>query len=725
MTITNNVVPLIDNTRARRLTNRENAFLFAKVGLYVFVSSGKTPLIPAFQKIDTQLTQDEREAAIEKYEAKHGQPPVHVGATKDPAVIKRMFHAYPDAVTSISCGPSKIVVIDADSKDNGPELIGKRFTEHGLPEGCVVVPTQSGGQHFIFSDPDSKFTNTEGAIHSKFGCNVRGRGGQYIAPGSIREDGKRYGDRKHTIEFIRAYARGTLPTLPQHIVELIGTGSEASQAVDNTELGKVIQALEQTDWPTFEEVFDPTIGEFDLAALKAANPTLARLWDNPSTDCSDNRWKLDCHVLEAFPLTAVQLAVIYEEWKGAGTQTEDGKGSGNYNLRDVAREWIKNKGRYLSKGDAMGAVVDNEDEPTSRSYVRDSFVVANYQPIRWLVKRLIPLNSVGALYGLPNVGKSFVVFDLANHARRGRDWFGRKVKGGDVLYLYAEGAEGIAGRAKAWADSNDSSGGNVALMNGVPNLFLDKNAPAKIIAAARACSEESGQPMRLIIVDTLAAATTGADGSSDRDMGLVCDRLRKVANELECAVLVVHHSGKDVSKGMRGSSVSLGAFDFTLLAEETKGGSSLKVEKMRDARKGQAIKFKLVEVVIGVDEDGDNVTSCIVRPVEVGGALSAVDEDEEVPVIKVPDRREDRVAMLLAVAREEAERAAAEDEPLEEIGLTVPALVEAVNVKRGELCGLDGVPLLPLNRKAVWRVVETAVEAEQMQTRRSKVFLRA
>jgi hypothetical protein len=54
--------------------------------------------------------------------------------------------------------------------------------------------------------------------------------------------------------------------------------------------------------------------------------------------------------------------------------------------------------------------------------------------IRWLVKRLIPLNSVGALYGLPNVGKSFVVF--ANHARRERDWFGRKVKGGNVLYKH-------------------------------------------------------------------------------------------------------------------------------------------------------------------------------------------------------------------------------------------------------------------------------------------------
>lgn len=723
---TSNIVPFADNTRARRLENLTNAKLLIKSGLYIFASSGKTPLIPRFNKIDTEITPEDREKAVEEHEAKHGEPPIHVGATRDPDAIKRMFHRHPDAVPSVACGPSKLVVVDADVKDNGPELIGAHFEEHGLPDGTVVVPSQSGGKHYIFKDPEGKYTNAAGALKKSYGCDVRGVGGQYIAPGSMREDGKTYGTKKDLIAFARAYVHGTLPELPDHVATLIGTAGEASQKVDDKSLAAVIKELEEADWPTHEELFDPTIGIYDLEALKARNPEFVELYDNPSADCSDNRWKLTQIVMPELNLPVVHLAVLYEGWEGAGTQTEDGKGSGNYNLRDIGREWEKNKSRVAPSTDAMGAIVDpDERDQSSRSYVRDSEVVANYRPIRWLVKRLIPLNSVGAIYGLPNVGKSFVVFDLANHARRGRDWFGRKVKGGDVLYIYAEGAEGIAGRAKAWADSNDASGGNIALMNGVPNLFSDKKAPEKIIAAARECAAESGQPVRLIIVDTLAAATTGADGSSDRDMGLVCDRLRKVANELGCAVLVVHHSGKDVSKGMRGSSATLGAFDFTLLAEEAKGASTLSVEKMRDARKGQTIKFKLVEVVIGVDEDGEDVTSCVVRAVEAGAALSAVEEDEEVPLIKVPDRREDRVAMLLEVAREEAGRVAAEEEPLGEIGLTVPSLVEAVNVRRGGLCGLDGQPLASLNRKAVWRVVETAVEGGQMETRSSKVFLRA
>lgn len=359
---TTNVVRLPDNTRARRLTNLEHAKLLIKSGLYIFVSSGKTPLIPRFNKIDTQLTEEEREAAIEKYKADHGEDPIHVGATKNPSVVTEMFKKYPDAVWSIACGPSKLVVIDADKKDKGPELIGKHFEEHGQPEGCVVVPTQSGGRHYIFKDPDGKFTNSAGLLKKNYGCDVRGVGGQYIAPGSIRQDGKTYGTRKDLIAFLNAYVHGKLPELPGHVVELIGAGGEAAQSVDDEKLAATIKELDETEWPTHEDLFDPTIGIYDLDALRKSNPEFAELYDNPSSDCSDNRWKLTQMVMPELNLPVVHLAVLYEGWAGAGTQTDDGKGAGNYNLRDIGREWEKNKNRYASKGDAFGAVVDDEDD---------------------------------------------------------------------------------------------------------------------------------------------------------------------------------------------------------------------------------------------------------------------------------------------------------------------------------------------------------------------------
>src|SRR4029453_8980962 len=108
------------------------------------------------------LTVAEVEAAVEEFEAKHKYKPVQVGATRDPKKIKAMYKRNIDAMWSIACGPSKIVVIDADQKDGGPEKIGAYFEQHGLPEGCIVVPTQSGGRHYYFSDPDGKFTNSAG-----------------------------------------------------------------------------------------------------------------------------------------------------------------------------------------------------------------------------------------------------------------------------------------------------------------------------------------------------------------------------------------------------------------------------------------------------------------------------------------------------------------------------------------------------------------------------------
>lgn len=720
-----NVVRFSDNTRARQNTNRDYAVALAKIGVAVFPSSGKTPLIPLYNRLDTEITPEDREASIDKYKEDHDdKTPIHVGATKDPETVKRMWRAFRDAVPSIACGPTGIVVFDADSKDDGPSKMAALFEENGgLPEGALASPTKSDGRHFIFADPDRTFTNKAGLLKKNHGTDVRGAGGQIVAPGSLLDDGRSYGTKADLGKFMRAIVHKTLPLPPEYLRDLIGASPEGETPLSDSDptVKTLLEQLGAHAWPDFEIAFDPAIG-WSLESLREHAPDFGDLYDAPGDDRSTNRFKAARYLVGAYPdMTILDYAAFCREWDGAGDE---------YDTRQLAREFAKAKAApahvSFCTGEAFGPVVDEDDQPQqSRSYVRDSYLVANYKPIRWLVKRLIPLNSVGALYGLPNVGKSFVVFDLANHARRERNWLGRKVKGGDVLYLYAEGAEGIAGRAKAWADSNDASGGNVALMNGVPNLFSDAKASKKIIAAARECEAESGQPVRLIIVDTLAAATTGADGSSDRDMGLVCDRLRKVADELDCAVLVVHHSGKDVTKGMRGSSAILGAVDYSLLVEETKGVSSISVEKMRDARKGQSIKFKLVEVVIGVDEDGENVTSCIVRPVEVGEAMSAVDEDEEVPPLKVPDRREDRVAMLVEVAREEAEKAAAEDEPLAEIGLSVPSLVEAINIKRGDFSGLDGKPLAPLNRKAVWRVVETAVEADQMETRSSKVFLKA
>lgn len=123
---------MIDTTGLRRNTNKVNAIVLAKIGVAVFPSSGKVPLVPRFNQLDTTISSEEREAAIAEFREKNDdKAPIHVGATKDPEVVKRMWRAHPDAVPSIACGPSGLVVLDADQKDNGPELMDALFKQNG------------------------------------------------------------------------------------------------------------------------------------------------------------------------------------------------------------------------------------------------------------------------------------------------------------------------------------------------------------------------------------------------------------------------------------------------------------------------------------------------------------------------------------------------------------------------------------------------------------------
>jgi len=75
-------------------------------------------------------------------------------------------------------------------------------------------------------------------------------------------------------------------------------------------------------------------------------------------------------------------------------------------------------------------------------------------------------------------------------------------------------------------------------------------------------------------------------------------------------VLIVHHSGKNQNAGARGSSALLGAIDTELQISDNRVTAS----KQRDVEIGAPIGFKLVPVVVGLDSDGDEMTSCVVEP---------------------------------------------------------------------------------------------------------------
>ena len=66
-----------------------------------------------------------------------------------------------------------------------------------------------------------------------------------------------------------------------------------------------------------------------------------------------------------------------------------------------------------------------------------------------LIKNWLGENAISVVYGDSNCGKSFFAVDLAYHVAAGQNWFGQKVRAGNVLYVAAEGGRGFGKRIAA------------------------------------------------------------------------------------------------------------------------------------------------------------------------------------------------------------------------------------------------------------------------------------
>ena len=68
----------------------------------------------------------------------------------------------------------------------------------------------------------------------------------------------------------------------------------------------------------------------------------------------------------------------------------------------------------------------------------------------YVVKGIIPAVSLCSIYGASGSYKSFLAGSWACHVSTGRQWGGRRVAHGAVLYVVGEGGIGVPRRVKAW-----------------------------------------------------------------------------------------------------------------------------------------------------------------------------------------------------------------------------------------------------------------------------------
>jgi hypothetical protein len=177
-------------------------------------------------------------------------------------------------------------------------------------------------------------------------------------------------------------------------------------------------------------------------------------------------------------------------------------------------------------------------------------------PIEYLHKDIIVKNAVCLVYGQSGVGKSFVVLD----------WSLEIAQNADVLYVAGEGYQGYADRVKAWCNWHKKDEGRLYFTGDPVNLYDNQSVETFLLEI-----EISGMKPSLIVFDTLARCTVGAEENSAKDMGVVMENCDKIKKALGASVLLVHHSGKSAASGERGSSALRGAVDVSIEIEDLDG----------------------------------------------------------------------------------------------------------------------------------------------------------
>lgn len=244
---------------------------------------------------------------------------------------------------------------------------------------------------------------------------------------------------------------------------------------------------------------------------------------------------------------------------------------------------------------------------------------------RWLIDQIIPVDAFGVIYGPSGAYKSFCAMDMSACIASAMNWHGNDVdEPGHVLYIGAEGASGLHLRKKAWEIRHQRPLTNLAILGMAVTINSDDHEA--LITLCDELVQEIDQPIRLIVIDTLARSFAGEENSAT-DMGdfvNACDHIREVTG---ATILVVHHSGKDAEKGARGSSALRAACDFEFkVTSPGKKLTRLSCTKAKDSDPFDDINFKLNVVEIGVrDRKGKPLTSLILSPAADGDIPSRED----------------------------------------------------------------------------------------------------
>lgn len=241
----------------------------------------------------------------------------------------------------------------------------------------------------------------------------------------------------------------------------------------------------------------------------------------------------------------------------------------------------------------------------------------NFIPPDEIVEGVLTAEDSSILYGDSNSGKTFFVIDMACAMALGIDWMGRKTESGLIIYLAAESPASVKRRLQAYQKHHGVRVMDFAIIQNPINLFdgdADTNA---VIETIHMLEQKCEQKAQLIVGDTLARLSVGANENAGQDMGVVVRHIDRIRAECKAHFMLIHHSGKNAAAGARGWSGVRAAVDTEIEVTDSSAGRCAEITKQRDLNsKGVRIGFRLETVTLGVTKWKSPATSCVVLPTE-------------------------------------------------------------------------------------------------------------
>lgn len=238
----------------------------------------------------------------------------------------------------------------------------------------------------------------------------------------------------------------------------------------------------------------------------------------------------------------------------------------------------------------------------------------------YVIDEWLPERGRSIVGGPSQSGKSFLAIHASMCVARGEDFFDWPSQRGGVIYQAGEGGFAIQNRFLAYkkhfsvADDADVP---IAILPAKVDLFSRDGDTDALIGEIKAWALTMSHPLRLIVIDTLATATIGADENSGRDMSLVLANIAKIEEETRCHVMLVHHMNADGSK-LRGHTSIHANVDtvVTVTCDDTTRVRTARLAKQKDGEDGKTVRFTLASVPVGYNERTErDVTSCVVLTV--------------------------------------------------------------------------------------------------------------